>query len=91
MIFLLQYDRPQGRLVTLREFPDAERLLAENARMDLEVALNRSHTEHEVVLLQAENKEALRQTHRRYFADLRELITDVEASTAAFVVREKKS
>jgi hypothetical protein len=90
MIFLIEYDRPQGSLVTFREFEDSERLQAENARIELEVALNRSKTDHEVVLLQAESKEALRRTHRRYFAGLRELITDVGSSTAAFVVRERK-
>ena len=90
MIFLLEYDRPLGRLVTFREFSDAERPQAENARIELEVTLNRTKTEHEVVLLQAENKLALQQTHRRYFAGLHELITGVGSSTAAFVVRERK-
>jgi len=58
--------------------------------MELEVSLNRAKTDHEVVLLQAQSRESLRQTHNRYFADLRELIEDFAASTSAFVVRERK-
>ena len=90
MIFLLEYYRPSGRLVTLREFADSERVQAENARIELEVSLNRKKTHHEVVLLQAQDREALRHTHQRYFADLRELIADFASSTSTFVVRERK-
>ena len=90
MIFLLEDDRPRGRVVTMCEFEDSERAQAENARIELEVSLNRAKIDHEVVLLQAQSKEALRHTHRRYFADLRELIADVGSSTSAFVVRERK-
>ena len=90
MIFLLEYDRPSGRLVTLLEFADSERVQAEDERIKLEVSLNRKKTDHEVVLLQARDKEALRHTHRRYFADLHELIADFASSTSTFVVREKK-
>ncbi len=90
MIFLLEYDRPSGRLVTIREFIDSERTQAENVRIELEVTLNREKIDHEVVLLQAQDKEALRLTHGRYFADLRELIEDFASSTSTFVVRERK-
>jgi len=90
MIFLLQYDRRAGRLVTLREFDDSDKAKAENARIELEVSLNRAKTDHEVVLLQAQSRDALRQTHNRYFANLRELIEDFATSTSAFVVRERK-
>jgi hypothetical protein len=90
MIFLVEYDRPRGRLVSIREFADSERTQAEDARIELEVSLNRAKTDHEVVLLQAQSQDALRRTHNRYFADLRELIKDFATSTSAFVVRERK-
>ena len=90
MIFLVEYDRSKGRLVDIQEFADAERTKAEDARIELEVSLNRTKTDHEVVLLQAQSKEALRHTHNRYFADLRELIADLKRSTLAAVVRERK-
>jgi hypothetical protein len=90
MIFLIQYDRQKGRLVSIRDFADSEMTLAQNARIELEVSLNRANTDHEVVLLQAQSREALSQTHNRYFADLRQLIEDFASSTSAFVVRERK-
>ena len=73
MLFLIEYDREAGKLVTLREFGDSERKLAEDARIDLEVSLNQRAIDHEVVLLQAASRQALEQTHRRYFVALEEL------------------
>ncbi len=73
MIFLIQYDRAQGRLVELRTFDQGERALAEHERFELELALNRTGVEREVVLLDASSEEAMRQTHRRYFETLDEL------------------
>ena len=74
MLFLIEYARGEGRLITIREFPDSEREEAENARLELELELNRSGTEYEVVLLDAADEEALRRTHRRYFEDLGEMV-----------------
>ena len=73
MIFLIEYDRGQGRIVTFKTFGDSERQEAEGARLQLELELNRLGTEHEVVLLEATSEKALRRTHRRYFEDLAEL------------------
>jgi hypothetical protein len=70
MIFLIEYNRPQGRIITLRRFGDSERVKAQDERLDIELALNRSGTEHEVVLLEAADEDALRRTHQRYFGDL---------------------
>lgn len=75
MIFLIEYDRSQGEVVRFDAFPDSERRIAEDARLELEIMLNRSAVEHEVVLLEAESEEALRRTHRRYFESLTELAT----------------
>ncbi|MDQ1558028.1 MAG: hypothetical protein QOD32_1088 [Pyrinomonadaceae bacterium] len=74
MIFLIEYDRTRGEIVTFGTFDDSERQSAEDARLDMELALNRLGTEHEVVLLEAATEEALRRTHRRYFENLAELV-----------------
>ena len=74
MIFLIEYDRSQGRIITFRAFDDSARREAEDSRLQLELELNRRGTEREVVLLEATSEEALRRTHRRYFEDLAELV-----------------
>ena len=75
MIFLIEYNRPEGRIVTFTTFKDTERLHAEKLRLDLELDLNRRGVDHEVVLLEAVSEEALRRTHRRYFEDERTIVT----------------
>ena len=66
MIFLINYDRRHGALVSLREFHDSERTQAEDARLELELREKRT-PEHEIVLLQAVDQKTIRTTHRRYF------------------------
>lgn len=73
MIFLIEYNRPKGRIITFKRFKDAERLKAENTRLDLELDLNRRGLDHEVVLLEAASEDALRRTHRRYFETPRQI------------------
>jgi hypothetical protein len=72
MLFLIEYDRNQGKVVTIQKYDDAPK--AENARLEMELHLNRLGIEHEVVLLEAATEEALRLTHRRYFETLSELM-----------------
>lgn len=74
MIFLIEYDRNRGQIVTLTRFDDSARQKAEDARLEMELDLNRRGIEREVVLLEAETEEALRRTHRRYFEDLADLV-----------------
>lgn len=74
MIFLIEYDRGHGEIVTFRTFDDSERRSAEDARLELELELNRLGTDREVVILEAATEQALRRTHRRYFENLSELI-----------------
>jgi hypothetical protein len=74
MIFLIEYDRNRGRIVTFKEFDDSEKQKAQQLRLQMELDLNRLGTEHEVVLLEASTEEALRRTHRRYFENLTELV-----------------
>jgi hypothetical protein len=73
MIFLIEYNRPEGRLVTFERFKDSERLRAEDLRLELELDINRKGVKHEVVLLEAANEDAVRRTHRRYFEDARQI------------------
>jgi hypothetical protein len=74
-VFLVQYDRSKGRLVTLQTFDDSERRRADDVRLELEIRLKRQKLEHEVVLLEATTEDALRTTHRRYFEELADLAT----------------
>ncbi len=73
MLFLIEYDRQRGQLVTFRVFEDAEKEKANDARLAMELELHRRGTKHEVVLLEAASEEAVRRTHRRYFESLDEL------------------
>lgn len=79
MIFLIEYNRPKGRIVTFQRFQDSERLKAANSRLDLELDLNRRGVAHEVVLLEAASEVALRRTHRRYFEDPRQIVESASA------------
>jgi hypothetical protein len=74
MVFLIEYNKSEGRIVTFREFDDSKRREAENLRLEIELDLNRKDVDHEVVLLEAENEAALHRTHRRYFDDLRQML-----------------
>jgi hypothetical protein len=90
MIFLIDYDRREGQLISIREFQDSERGVAESARLELELTLHQQDVDREVVLLQADSVEALRRTHRRYFVEVRQLISELQSSTSAAVVRERR-
>ncbi len=74
MIFLIEYDRNRGEIVTFQPFGNSERQQAEDSRLELELKLSRLGTEREVVILEAATEEALRRTHRRYFENLSELV-----------------
>lgn len=76
MIFLIEYNRREGRIITFEAFDDTARVEAEKIRLDIELSLNRRGVDHEVVLLQAASEDALRQTHRRYFENPQELLKE---------------
>lgn len=78
MMFLLQYDREAGRLLSFRSFPEGDAAAAQQARLELELSLNRRGILHEVVVLDAANEDDLRRTHRRYFAGASELASAAE-------------
>jgi len=75
MLFLVEYDRARGEIASFQTFDESDRKQAQDARLELELALRRRGVEHEVVLLEAASEEALRRTHRRYFEDLAELVS----------------
>jgi len=74
MLFLIEYNRSEGRIVTFKTFDDSERSRAEQSRLAIELELNQRKIDHEVVLLDAADENALRRTHRRYFEDLAQMV-----------------
>jgi hypothetical protein len=70
MIFLIEYDRARGELLSIKPFEDSDRYLAENERLLREIKLHEKGIQREIVLLQAASEDALKETHRRYFADI---------------------
>ena len=74
MVFLIEYNRREGRIVTIESFSDSDRATAEESRLNLELKLNREGIENEVVILEAASEAAVRRTQRRYFETLAELI-----------------
>ncbi len=73
MIFLIEYNRTQGEIVTFQRFESSERETAEDTRLRMELKFNRLGQTNEIVLLEASSEAALRKTHRRYFENLRQL------------------
>ena len=73
MLFLIEYDRGAGKVLSLASFEDHERVLAGERRIEREVTLNRLRIDREVVLLEASSEAALRRTHRRYFENVADL------------------
>ncbi len=77
MLFLIEYDRKAGAIVKMVQYSDSERENAREERLQTELRLNRQGIEHEVVILDAQNEEAIRTTHRRYFEDIREIASSL--------------
>jgi len=74
MLFLLEYKRSEGRLVTFKTFDDSEHSIAAQTRLEIELDLHRRGISHEVVILDAASESALRRTHRRYFETIDEIV-----------------
>ena len=83
MIFLMEYDRAAGKLVSITPFGDESRQQAAEARLTLELALNKSRVDREVVLLEAQDETALRRTHQRYFESLAGILAGSELMSTA--------
>ncbi len=67
MIFLIEYDRRNAKLLHLQRYADDQRLAAQNDRIEREVVANRLQLIREIVLLEAESEDTIRKTHARYF------------------------
>ena len=80
MIFILEYNRSLGKIISLQSFDDSEWKRAEELRFERELYLFRTGIDNEVVLLEAASEKILRRTHRRYFEDLEQLATLPEAA-----------
>lgn len=78
MIFLIEYDRLKGSMITFEKFRNKEK--AQKRRLALELELNRKNIVHEVVLLEANNADTLKQTHQRYFKSLNYIISSTGKS-----------
>lgn len=77
MLFLIDYDSRAGEIVKLREFDGAEKLRAQYERLQIELNLTkRGLLLREVVLLEAADLVALKQTHQRYFRSPAEIAED---------------
>ncbi|HUO09921.1 MAG TPA: hypothetical protein VM008_16575 [Phycisphaerae bacterium] len=87
MIFLIEYNRPEGKLVSFRRFESSERRAAQDAKLELELELHRRGAEHEVVILEADSEEELRQGYRRYFEDLPTLLRSAIGQLKALETR----
>ncbi len=74
MLFLVEYARSAGKIVSFKEYADSERETAQSDRLVLELRLRQRGEEHEVVLFEAASEDALRRTHARYFENLSELV-----------------
>ena len=53
MVFLIEYNRGEGRLVRIERFSDSDRRRAEESRLRLELELNLKGIQREIVLLEA--------------------------------------
>ena len=73
MIFLVDYDRRSGQLLSISSFQDDQLEEAQNTRLQMELSLGSDKDSREIVLLDANDEDALRRTHRRYFENLSEL------------------
>ena len=76
MIFLIEYNRPELRLVSLKKYPNSERAQSSADRVALEIDLLRRRVDHEVVTLEASSEEVVRRTHQRYFSTPQDLWKD---------------
>lgn len=77
MLYLIQYDRARGTIVSLTSFVEQSRAAANDTRLALELGLSHQSSDHEVVLLEAPDEQTLRHTHRRYFENFAGIVESV--------------
>ncbi|MSR88698.1 MAG: hypothetical protein EXS67_03480 [Candidatus Margulisbacteria bacterium] len=67
MLFLIEFDRPKQKLVTYKKFNKSDFLVAQKARITLELKRLKENVMHEIVILEAEDQAALEKYYDRYF------------------------
>lgn len=67
MLFLIEYDRLRGEIVSMTTYANEQREHADEARLQMELRLRREAAKREVVIMEAADVDALRKTHARYF------------------------
>ena len=67
--------------MTFKTFDNSERSEAERSRLEMELELNQRQIDHEVVLLDAADEQALRRTHRRYFEDAAQIANSLNGGS----------
>ena len=82
MLFLIEYDRGNEKLVTFQTFTEEQQNEANAARLELELSANRSGLEREIVVLGASTEAQIRRTHGRYFETLGQLATRFQEALA---------
>lgn len=84
MYYLIDYDRPQTRIVSMQTFPDSDYDAAMKARLELELDFYHNNIAHrEVVVLHANSLETLKRNHSRYFKTLQEHFDDLVNAIAS--------
>jgi hypothetical protein len=73
MIFLIKYNRAEGKLVYIEGFEDDAVEAANDARLQAEITAGAENVNIEIVTLRAASESDLRLTHARYFRNVKEL------------------
>ena len=82
MLFLIEYNRSEGRITSIKSFKDSERIEAQDSMLGLELDLHAAGTDREVVLLEAKSEEAIRLTHARYVENLEQLMARLQRAAS---------
>jgi hypothetical protein len=78
MLFLIEYSRSQGKLISLKSFPDTEWNAVMDERLELELDLfHRKVQDHDALVFQSDSLETLKVTHGNYFKTLEELFDEL--------------
>jgi hypothetical protein len=74
MFFVVDYDRKQGKIISLTSFSTNQREAAEDARLKIELQIDQAESNREIVLIEAKDEDNLRESHSRYFDDFEALV-----------------
>jgi hypothetical protein len=93
MIYVIHFDVSLGQLISMEEFDDADRERAHARRAQLERIARERGDAAEIVTLGADDQDALRRTHGRYFEYIDAGHTTItrygEVATPPLAVRER--